>query len=325
MTIDDWSGLPAATLAPLYRREAIQWRRRLHWDPASSFATIEAARAGWGLPGFVCRDRRGDIRGWTYFLIQGRQLLVGGLTADTPEATAALVAGVLARARTVGTLGGYLWVSAPSLIGCLEREGVLGPRSRYLVRSLSHDGDDHRCAGVVPHEPGAPGCPCAAHRPADSWTNATWTEARREAAARLLRDAYGTAGRLFAPHGTLPEWHAYLTGLTTQPGCGTLLPALSQVVLEGDDLRGLALVTTLSRSTAHLAQLAVHPQLRRAGLGRRMVEEALTRARAAGFSRLSLLVAEDNAGAGGLYAKLGFLERGTFVELRNPQNWDPQV
>lgn len=54
--------------------------------------------------------------------------------------------------------------------------------------------------------------------------------------------------------------------------------------------------------------IAVLPRARRTGLGRRLLEELITRSRAAGAQRLLLEVRADNEAARGLYAARGFTE-----------------
>lgn len=58
--------------------------------------------------------------------------------------------------------------------------------------------------------------------------------------------------------------------------------------------------------------IATLPRTRRTGLGRRLLDELVTRARAAGAERLLLEVREDNVAARGLYAARGF----TLVQTR---------
>lgn len=54
--------------------------------------------------------------------------------------------------------------------------------------------------------------------------------------------------------------------------------------------------------------IAVLPRARRTGLGRRLLEELVARARTAGAERLLLEVRADNTPARGLYAARGFAE-----------------
>ncbi|GAW41666.1 ribosomal-protein-alanine N-acetyltransferase [Brevundimonas sp. SH203] len=61
---------------------------------------------------------------------------------------------------------------------------------------------------------------------------------------------------------------------------------------------------------AEILTLAVRPDARRQGLGRRLVERACDAAKEAGAASLFLEVAEDNAAARALYARAGFVEIG---------------
>src|SRR5213075_182362 len=81
----------------------------------------------------------------------------------------------------------------------------------------------------------------------------------------------------------------------------------------GADLDGAVVVTAVGLRTAHIAQLAVDPGARGNGLGARLVCAAAAAANAQGYERLSLLVAESNAGAAALYERLGFQQTASFL------------
>ena len=61
----------------------------------------------------------------------------------------------------------------------------------------------------------------------------------------------------------------------------------------------------------HIQNLSIHPQHRRAGLGRRLLERALEEGRAQGARAALLEVRRSNAAAQSLYRTLGFVEAGT--------------
>lgn len=61
---------------------------------------------------------------------------------------------------------------------------------------------------------------------------------------------------------------------------------------------------------AEVLTLAVRPEARGRGLGRRLVEAAAQTARENGAAHLFLEVADDNAAALALYARAGFVETG---------------
>lgn len=55
-------------------------------------------------------------------------------------------------------------------------------------------------------------------------------------------------------------------------------------------------------------RLAVHPEARKSGLGRRLVKELETRLRAQGCEKLNLLVERDNPVAVAFWRRLGYLD-----------------
>lgn len=59
---------------------------------------------------------------------------------------------------------------------------------------------------------------------------------------------------------------------------------------------------------SQLADVAVHPDYQRRGLGRSMMEKLMDESRALGMSKMTLEVRADNESAIDLYQKLGFVE-----------------
>lgn len=87
-------------------------------------------------------------------------------------------------------------------------------------------------------------------------------------------------------------------------------------------LRGIALVTEqqgtlvgylfaqVTAGEAEILNLGVHPQHRRRGLARKLVERAFAKFAAAGARSVFLEVRESNSGARAAYRRLGFQEIG---------------
>jgi ribosomal protein S18 acetylase RimI-like enzyme len=94
--------------------------------------------------------------------------------------------------------------------------------------------------------------------------------------------------------------------------------------------RGLAaarLQAPLPDDAWYLSDLAVPPERRGAGIGRALLDEALRRASASGFSRVGLHVSSANASARALYARAGFtdLETRGDAALEKKFGFAPQV
>src|SRR5688572_18521640 len=91
MIVRDWRDADVADTQLLYAREQDFWVRELTWDASSSWREIEQARTTWGLPGRIAIDHKRTVRGWSYYMPDGETLHIGGIAADTKDATTALV------------------------------------------------------------------------------------------------------------------------------------------------------------------------------------------------------------------------------------------
>lgn len=290
--LDDWALVPAAEMADLYRRAAARWRTDLDWDTTDTWAALEQARGDGRVPGFVARHSTGAVAGWTYYLLQGSELQIGALDATSPGIAAALLDAVLASpaalvaARTLF----FAYTAAPAIAAVLTARGFDLNTQHYLARPL------------------APAAPAGTFRP--------WCADDLEPAATVLAAAYGgpDSRRAFVPTGALSDWARYVQLLTTTSGCGRFAPTLSRLAAaRSEALDGLALITAVSPTSAHLAQLAVHPDAAGTGLGGRLLADVTVAAAAAGYAQLSLLVGEDNRRARRIYEAAGFTRHGTFV------------
>jgi ribosomal protein S18 acetylase RimI-like enzyme len=304
MIVRDWRPEPSAALAPVYAREQATWHDALAWETSTSWQAIETARTTWGLPGLVCLDDDGRIRGWTYYLPRASGVDVGGLAADSPDATRALVEALLG-AVTPGAVRGLMYAGAPALERELRNHGLAVGRYLYMMRDTTSAPD---AENTTPH-------PAAPPSPRHDGTLREWSVADIAATAALLQRAYGAAGARLVPGNQAQGWSDYVHQIVVHEGCGVLAPALSRSLWIDGQLTAVAMVSMVAPMTAHLVQLAVAPSHRRGGLAQRMLHEATVAAGAAGATALSLLVAEDNPAALQLYTRAGFTPRASFVAI----------
>jgi ribosomal protein S18 acetylase RimI-like enzyme len=111
----------------------------------------------------------------------------------------------------------------------------------------------------------------------------------------------------FTTANRVEEWLLYLAHLHGGAVCGQFSAVLSGVVPAPDRSVAAALVATeLGNGTAHIAQVAVAPAHQGQGVGETLVRECCSRAAAAGYRSVTLLVADSNARARRLYQRLGF-------------------
>jgi ribosomal protein S18 acetylase RimI-like enzyme len=291
MNVCDWRDADPADTQWLYAREQDYWVRELAWDASSAWREIEQARVTWGLPGRIAFDRQKTPCGWCYCMPDGDTFHLGGIVAEHARVTAALVDAALAIA-TAGArparVSTFVPTRAEGLEAILVERGFACERYHYLARPV-------------------------ARTESGSVEATTWQEELLIPAAVLLQAAYGEGGRHFAPRGLQVEWEHYVRGLVERPGCGVLEPAITRVIKSGDAMQALVLATRLAPGTVHLAQVAVHPERRRAGVARRLVEEACRLAASRGARLVTLLVGESNAAARQLYEQMGFAPRAIFL------------
>ena len=290
MTVRDWRDADPSDTQVLYAREQEYWVRELAWDASTAWREIEQARVTWGLPGFLAIDTDRTVRGWAYFLPEGETVHLGGIVADTREATGKLIDACLEsalRPPRPARVSCFLPTRAEGFEELLRDRGFVCEHYRYLSRPIAKGEETIE---------------------AESWNAGDLLPA-----AALLRDAYGVEGKHFAPRGTPEEWEQYVRILVERPGCGVIEPSVTRVVRNGTALQALVLATRIAPGTLHLPQVAVHPTRRREGLAQRLVEQACRSAAARGVKQATLLVAESNTNARALYEKMGFTDTSAFL------------
>jgi ribosomal protein S18 acetylase RimI-like enzyme len=312
MIVLDWRGAARDVVAALFEQERRRWLAALHWDPSRAHHEVEQARTTWGLPGLVALDEHGGALGFIFYLPDGHRFDIGGVTAETPAVTAALLDAVVARARSesIAELRCFVFESAANLEHELACRGFHIERYLYLSAALE------RHTGLAASTPGRPPAPAGASRAAETPASLTqaWQPGDVPAIAALLQAAYDRdAGRIFAPLGTRAEWERYLRNLVDHGACGDLNLSASRTLRRAGQVVAAAIVTAVAPRTAHLAQFAVHPTAQGKGLARAVLREVWRAAADQEYEKATLLVAEGNVRARALYASLGFRPVAAFL------------
>jgi ribosomal protein S18 acetylase RimI-like enzyme len=284
---ESWQTAPTAEVLSLLHQECARWSVDLGWDLARDWAAVEPARRAGLLPGWVVRGADRRARGWAFGVDLDGERQVGAVVADDADAAQHLIEAVTAD---------------PSVAHALAFVRVSDVVNADLLRARGFDVQAY--AYLIAPTIDAP------------QRVETWRTDDRVATAELLMRAYADDHSLrpFARQGTPADWLDYVDALTMRPGCGVFSPQSSVVIRDGQRLRGVALVTSIGPTTAHLAQLAVAPEARGRGLAQTLLAAVRANARRVlGASRLSLLVSTANTPALTLYARAGFRHAGDFA------------
>lgn len=290
----DWRTLPGDRMAAVYRTEAERWSSALEWDTAKDWVELERARLLGTATGVAVIDDADVVHGWSYYLVHHRTLQIGAFVSDSEPAAQLMLQRVLAPdvLQAVDAVTFFAFADAQGLAAALRSLGLSVDRYWYLGRDLQR----------------AAPTPLAGMR--------LWREDDLLATAELFGRAYDRAdeARPFAPHGTAAEWTEYAAQLTRGAGCGSLLSQACLCLPGGPNrLQGVALVTRIAQSTAHLAQLVVDPQMQGRRIGIQLLEFACAAATQAGCRRLTLLVGGRNSRARSLYEGSRFEVMGSFL------------
>jgi ribosomal protein S18 acetylase RimI-like enzyme len=284
---ESWQVAPTPEILSLLHRECTRWSVDLGWDLARDWAAVEPARRAGLLPGWVVRGIDHRPRGWAFGVDLAGERQIGAVVADDADAAAQLLDTVTAEPTVTQALA-FVRVSDVVTPDLLRGHGFTVQPYAYLLAATG--------GATVEAE--------------------TWRTDDRVATAEVLMRAYADDGSLrpFARQGTPADWLDYVDALTMRPGCGVFCPHGSVVIRDGRRLLGVALVTSIGPTTAHLAQLAVVPEARGRGFAQTLLAAARANAdRVLRASRISLLVSTANTRALTLYARAGFRRTGDFV------------
>jgi ribosomal protein S18 acetylase RimI-like enzyme len=99
-----------------------------------------------------------------------------------------------------------------------------------------------------------------------------------------------------------------LSILTESIWCGSFVRRVSRVAIDREtgNQAGVLIGSRISANTGHIGQISVLPAYQGTGIGRRLINAALTDFRDLGYARVSLAVTTANKRAVGLYLSCGF-------------------
>jgi ribosomal protein S18 acetylase RimI-like enzyme len=303
MKIVDLRQMTSRQLEPLFEEEQRNWLEELHWDYAPSQQLIRKFVDARSLLGFAALEN-GALSGYSFYVLEERKGLIGGLFATSGAARFAICRALLAET-----------CAALRAVPRLERiEAQLMPFGIALDPALTEMrfqlyGRQFMLlplAEAPAERPAARGAP-----PLD-----TWDDRYLSPCARLIQLAYAN----HVDSEVNDQYHSeagalkFLKNIIILPGCGQFLPEASFVVrgVSSDRLVGVVLNSAVAPGVAHTTQICVMPGYQGNGLGRHLMQASIEALRARRFHTLSLTVTSLNARAIRLYEKIGFKTAKTF-------------
>jgi len=129
-------------------------------------------------------------------------------------------------------------------------------------------------------------------------------------AARIIRRSYrgGPDSLINSQYRTEEGCAELLSILTDHIWCGDFLPRVSRVAVdrESGTRVGVLIASRIAGRSGHIGQISLLPSYQKKGIGRRMIDAALSEFNGRGFTTASLAVTGANSSALHLYESCGF-------------------
>jgi len=301
----------AAALQPVLEAEGIVWKQRLNWDFRASIRLLAQYLDNHMLPGYVALAGE-RIVGYSFCVYEETKAVIGDVYASPGALAGGLDAAwaiektllthlleTLQNSPQVDRIESQLLLHpAGSLTGLFHEAEFQIFRRLYMVQSLV--GRSRQVDAQVPLK--------LELRP--------WREEDLNGAARLIAEAYrGHPDSLIndqyrAVHGAL----RFLNNIVRYAGCGAFAPQASYVVRQrnGGEMVALIMGSRVSQECGHITQVCVHPEYRRQGLARTLLQVVAASFIRLGAVQVSLTVTESNGQAIDLYLSEGYSCTHTF-------------
>ncbi|MGD0939214.1 MAG: N-acetyltransferase [Terracidiphilus sp.] len=309
---------------PVLDAEGEVWKQRLHWDYRTSAKLLMQYIDSHTLPGYAALEA-GQVTGYIFCVYEDTKAVVGdvfalaGPQAEEPgnkEVTPHEIEETLLRHLL------ELLVNSPH-VDRVESQLLLHPSGSHVQPFLDAGFQIHRRLFMVRPLQGFYASPRV--NLSDGLELRPWRDEDLNAAARLIAAAYASHpdsvvnDQYRSPHGSL----RFLNNIVRYAGCGVFSAQVSHVVVHrtSRDLVALVLGSRVSPESGHITQLCVHPEFRRRGLARMLLNLAASCFLRQGVSEISLTVTEANAEAIELYRSEGYDSPHSFDAAVWQRNW----
>jgi ribosomal protein S18 acetylase RimI-like enzyme len=299
--IVDLSSVQARDLQRLWDREIRLWSENLYWDVSSVVTAVRRAVDRKSLNGKAVRVGR-SVVGYSYYMVECRRAVVGSVMLVPSMSSHAVVSDLMGRLLSPLELdpaisrieSQFISFDMPWLAETFESRGYRSYSRAFLRRSLSP------LALTSVEDWSGPSFEL------ESWSKLDLTEA-----SVLMQRAHAESvdAEMNELYRTRDGCRTMLDNILHQQGCGQSIPAASFVARDsGGELVGLVVSTEISPRHAHLAQVAVGPDVQGQGLGRAFLHRALATLSDNGYRTVSLMVSGANERAYSLYRTMAFEE-----------------
>jgi ribosomal protein S18 acetylase RimI-like enzyme len=294
-----------ASLEQLFDEQCDEWLDLLRWDFKGPSMLIRDVARQRQLTGFVATYGKATV-GFAYYLIEGARCSIGDIYVSKTWRGAGierqLLAAVFDRLDRVSRVrrieSQYVDAGNYDVDALFQARGYNRLERNYMLVDL----DASSATGTLKADSTG-----VSIRP--------WKKNDFSQAARVIHRSYrGTHDSSINSQYRTEEGCAdLLTILTDNIWCGDFIPQVSRVAVRpSGTIVGVIVGSRVSHGVGHVGQISVHPASQGHGIGRRLLESALSEFRNRGFKSVTLAVTSANASAVHLYESCGFRTIHTF-------------
>jgi ribosomal protein S18 acetylase RimI-like enzyme len=304
----------APVLRPVLEAEGELWKQRLHWDYRVSANLLMQYLDSHMLPGYAALEA-GQITGYVFCVYEESKAVIGDVFAvPNPRADGSFIhkaqAGELFAHKIEDTLLMHLLellLNSPQ-VDRVESQLLLHPSGSHAGIFLDAGFQIFRRLFMVRPLRGFFAVPRVS-LPARLELR-PWRDEDLNASARLIAAAYQdhpdsvVNDQYRSVYGSL----RFLNNIVRYSGCGVFSPQASHVVVDriSREMVAMVLGSRVSPESGHITQICVHPEFRRQGLARMLLNLAASCFLRQGVSEVSLTVTEANSQAIELYRAEGY-------------------
>lgn len=291
-------------LENLFDEECDEWLDLLKWDYKGSSMLIRDVTRQRQLSGVVAVSGSATI-GFAYYVIEGSRCSIGDIYVSQPwrglgvdrEMTAAIFDRLdrLSRLRRIESQ--CVGIGNDGADSLFRSRGFERLERHYMLLDLEFAGESGAATGP------------------DDIAIRRWQPKDAGNAIRVIHRSYRDThdSRINSQYRTLQGCGELLAILTDHIWCGDFIPQASSVAVGREGaMAGVLLASHVSRGVGHIGQVSVHPVNQNRGIGRRMIQGAVTEFRRLGFTGVTLAVTSANTNAVHLYESCGFRTIHTF-------------
>ena len=300
----------APMVRPVLEAEGELWKQRLHWDYNISARVLMQYLDSHTLPGYAALEA-GQVTGYVFCVYEDTKAVIGDVFALAAPSTDGESAHKRVTAHEVEeTLLRHLLellVNSPH-VDRVESQLLLHPSGSHVRVFRDAGFQIHPRLFMVKPLRGFFTAP-RVNLPGELELR-PWRDEDLNPAARLIAAAYAghpdsvVNDQYRSAHGSL----RFLNNIVRYAGCGAFSAQVSHVVVHHTtrELVALVLGSRVSPESGHITQLCVHPDFRRRGLARMLLNLAASCFLRQGVSEISLTVTEANREAIDLYRAEGY-------------------